>query len=110
MARLVAQAAYDIKGESIEVLDVRKLCGFTDFFVIASGRSDRQVQAMSDNIRHEMQKMKRQPIGIEGYQIGHWVLMDFGSVVAHLFFEEARTFYALEKLWGDAPRIKFQLK
>ena len=110
LARHIAQAAYDVKATGIEVLDLRKLSAFTEYFVIASGRSDRQVQAICDRIRDHLEKQHRTPLGVEGYPQGHWVLLDFGEVVAHIFYEEVRTFYALEKLWGDAPRITFRLK
>lgn len=108
-AQLIAQAAYDVKGEEIRVLDLRALGGFTDYFVIASGRSDRQVQAIADRISEHLAKLERKPIGLEGYQKGHWILMDYGDVVAHIFYTEARTFYALEKLWGDARSVKVRL-
>lgn len=110
IAREVAQAAYDIKAEDLAVLDLRKVAGFTDFFVIATGGSDRHVQAICDNIDEELAKKKITPLGREGYQKGHWALIDYGSVVAHIFYGEARFFYAIEKLWGDAPRVKFRLK
>jgi ribosome-associated protein len=109
LARTVAQAAYDIKGEDITVMDLSKLSDFTDFFIIVTGRSDRQVQAICSNIEDVLAKKKIRPISIEGYQKGHWVLIDYGSVVAHIFYEEVRSFYALEKLWSDAPRVKFRL-
>lgn len=110
VARTIAQAAYDTKAEDLIVLDLRKLTSFTDFFVIATGRSDRQVQAVCSRIEEVLSKKKMRPIGIEGYQKGHWILMDYGSVVAHIFYEEARVFYAIEKLWNDAPKIRFRLK
>ncbi len=112
LARQIAQAAFDTKAEDLMVLDLRKLSSFTEFFVIASGRSDRQVQAISNNIQEALSRdgKKIAPIGVEGYQKGHWVLIDYGSVVAHVFYEEARAFYALDKFWGDAPHIKFRLK
>lgn len=110
LARQIAQAAFDTKAEDLVVLDLRKLSGFTEFFVIATGRSDRQVQAISDNIQEVLKGKKIRPIGVEGYQKGHWVLIDYGPVVAHVFYEEVRAFYALEKFWGDAPHIKFRLK
>ncbi len=109
LARLIAQSAHDVKALDLQVLDLRKLSGFTDYFVIASGRSDRQVQAIADRIRENLNGMRRSPLGIEGYPQGHWVLIDCGDVVAHIFFEEVRTLYALEKLWGDAPRVRFKL-
>lgn len=110
IARLIAQSAHDIKAVELKVLGLRKLSGFTDYFVIASGRSDRQVQAICDRIRETLEKRERRPLGIEGYQEGHWVLLDYGEVVAHIFYEPVRSFYALEKLWGDAPRINFRLR
>lgn len=110
LARDVAQAAFDLKAEDIIVLDIRKLHSFSDFFVIATGRSDRHVKSIADNIEGDLKGKKLLTLGIEGYQTGHWVLIDCGSVVAHVFYEEARVFYALEKLWGDAPRVKFRLK
>lgn len=95
---------------NLEVLDLRRLSSFTDYFVIVSGRSDRQVQAICDRIEENLKKKDRKPLGIEGYPQGHWVLMDYGEVVAHIFYEEVRPLYALEKLWGDAPRVTFRLK
>lgn len=110
VAKLIAQSAHDIKAVELKVLSLRKLSGFTDYFVIASGRSDRQVQAICDRIRENLEKRERRLLGIEGYQEGHWVLLDYGEVVAHIFYEPVRSLYALEKLWGDAPRINFRLR
>lgn len=110
LARTIAQAAYDVKAEDLCVLDLRKVSQFADFFVIASGRSDRQVQAICDNINEDLSKKKMKPLGVEGYAKGHWILMDFGSVIVHIFYEETRVFYGLERLWGDAPRLRFRLK
>lgn len=113
LARVIAQAACDTKAAGIAVLDLRKVSGFTDYFVIASGTSDRQVRAICDNILEAMHKKDEKPVhplGVEGYQKGHWILIDFGGVIVHVFYEEVRAFYALEKLWGDAPRVKFRLK
>lgn len=110
LARQMAQAAHDKKAEQITVLDLRKLSSFTDFFVIASGQSDRQVQAIADNIEDQLRKKGVRPLGSEGRTHGHWILMDYGSVVAHLFFEEERAFYDLEKLWGDAKKVSLKLK
>ncbi len=110
VARLVAQSAFDVKAIGLEILDLRKLSGFTDYFVIASGRSDRQVQAICDRIQENLSLQDRRPFGMEGYQQGHWVLIDYGDVVAHIFYEETRPFYSLEKLWEEAPRVRFRLK
>lgn len=110
LARQIAQSAYDVKAEDLVVLDLRKFSSFTDYFIIASGRSDRQVQAIADRIQEDLKKKGVRPLGIEGYAQGHWILADFGSVVAHLFFTETRDFYGIEKLWSDAPPIQFRLK
>ncbi len=110
ITKLIAQASYDTKAESLTVLDLSKLETFADFFVVASGTSDRQVQAIADNIQTILKENNIRPIGVEGYQKGHWILLDYGSVVAHIFYEESRLFYGLEKLWGDAPRVRFRLK
>ena len=105
-----AQAALDIKGFDLNVIDLRQHASFTDFFVIVSGRSDRQVQAMCDNILEKTKDQHIAPLGVEGYNTGHWILIDFGDVVAHIFYEETRDFYALDKLWGDAPSARLEVK
>ena len=86
------------------ILDMKKMSNFTDFFVIASGTSQRQVQAISDGIEEELSKKKISLWHLEGYQEAQWIVMDYGDVVAHLFLEETRDFYRLERLWGGAPR------
>jgi ribosome-associated protein len=110
MAKIIAQAAHDTKGLDLRVLDLRKLSSFADYFVIVTGTSDRQVQAICDHIRDDLKKAGVHPLGVEGYQKGHWALIDCGGVIAHIFYEEARQFYGLDKLWGDAPKVKFALK
>lgn len=112
LAQLIAQAAHDTKAENITVLDLKKVGGFTDCFVIATGMSDRQVQAISDRIAEALRKQTPpvRPLSVEGYEKGHWILLDYGGVIAHVFYTEARIFYGLEKLWGDAPRLVFRLK
>ncbi len=110
VARLIAQAAYDTKALDIRVLDLQKLPAFADYFVICSGSSDRHVQAIGERIQKALKEKGIYPIGVEGVQTGHWVLVDCGGVLAHIFYEETREFYALEKLWGDAQQVKFDLK
>ncbi len=105
LAQQILAAALEVKAEDPLVLDLRQLTSFTDFFVIVTGRSDRQVQAISDRIIENIKDKKIKPLGIEGHETGHWVLIDFGAVVVHVFYEETREFYALEKLWSDAPRM-----
>jgi ribosome-associated protein len=105
LAKLIAQAALDIKGFDLNVIDLRKQASFADFFIIISGRSDRQVQAICDNVLEKVKAKKIRPSGVEGYNAGHWILIDFFDVVVHIFYEETRDFYALDKLWGQAPSI-----
>ena len=108
LAKAIVQAAEDVKGEDLLVLDLRELTSFTDFFVLVTGRSDRQVQAIADNIVETLKAEKTRPLGIEGFETGHWVLIDYAAVVVHVFYGETREFYSLEKLWSDAPRLQLE--
>lgn len=103
---LCAQFALEKKARDLLVLDVSKLTSYTDHFVICHGTSVRQVQAIGDHIQGSMKKRGDLPIGIEGLSGGQWVLLDYGDVVVHVFFESVRGFYDLEKLWMDAPRLE----
>jgi ribosome-associated protein len=87
------------------LFEMGKLTSVADYFLIASGTSSRQVQAMSRHLQKRMREMGYRAYGIEGEQEGHWVLLDFGDVVIHLFFQPYREFYDLEGLWIDAPRV-----
>ena len=108
LARNIAKIAAEHKAVDITVLDLRKLTSFTDFFVVCSGRSDRQVQAIAEAIEKEMKDAGRRPLGEEGMRSGHWALIDYGDVVTHVFYHLDRTHYQLEKLWFDAPRLIFK--
>jgi ribosome-associated protein len=110
IAHVIAQAAYDTKAVDLKTLDLRKLAAFTDYFIIASGTSDRHVQAIADTIQSKLKEKKMTLLGVEGYQKGHWILIDCGSVLAHIFYQEAREFYGLEKLWSDASTVRFKFK
>ncbi|MFO7964476.1 MAG: ribosome silencing factor [Desulfobacterales bacterium] len=93
------------KALDIVVLDVSGLSSVADTFIICSGRSTRQVSAIADHIQSEMRKIGVKPLGIEGKTAGHWILMDYGHIVIHIFFTETREFFNLEGLWSDAERI-----
>jgi len=93
------------KAVNVVALDVRDLTSIADVFIICSGRSSRQVSAIADHIERELRKEKIKPLSIEGTAEGQWVLMDYGSVIIHVFFESVREFYDLEGLWSDARRI-----
>lgn len=99
------EAARDVKAEDVTALDVRELSSFADVFVVATGRSDRQVRAIADSIEKTMKQAGVVPLGIEGYAEGRWVLIDLDDVIVHVFVPEAREHYDIERLWSDAPRI-----
>jgi len=106
LARLLATEIGANKGERTVILDVRGLSDFTDFFVIAQGRSTRHVNRMSDRIQDSLRQKGVRCKGTEGEREGKWVLMDYGDVVVHLFYEPVRKFYDLEGLWSQARRLE----
>ncbi|PTL82095.1 ribosome silencing factor [Vitiosangium sp. GDMCC 1.1324] len=107
LARKIGNLLSDKKALDIVLLDVRGMTSYADYFVVASGESDRQVSAMAEHVLTKLKETENlRPIGHEGMETGQWVLLDFGEVVAHLFFSEARAHYDLEGLWADARREK----
>jgi ribosome-associated protein len=98
-------SAEDRKAIDLKVLHLAKVSDFTDYFLICSGGSERQVQAIADSIQARLRGEKVRPLHVEGYNRGQWVLLDYGDLVVHVFQEEPRRFYALERLWGDAPDV-----
>ncbi len=88
------------------LLEVTGITSIADYFLIASGSSTRQVQAITRHIEKKMREAKTKPLGIEGEQNAQWVLMDYGDVIVHIFYEDVRGFYDLEGLWIDAPRVE----
>jgi ribosome-associated protein len=103
---ICVDAARDRKAEDIVALDLRGLSDVTDTFVICHGTSNRQVSAIAENIQTRLRKeCGRKPAHIEGLRHAEWVLMDFIDFVVHVFLEEKRAFYRLERLWGDAPAV-----
>jgi ribosome-associated protein len=105
-ALLCARAALDHKAIDLVVLEVKSLSSFTDYFVITSGNSDRQVQAIAAHIEDKLDQQGIRPLGVEGKQTGTWVLLDYADVVVHVFYNPMREFYNLERLWSDAPRLE----
>jgi ribosome-associated protein len=99
------QAVLGKKATHVVALDVRELTSIADVFIICSGRSNRQVVAIADHIERQLRKHKIKPLSVEGTAEGHGVLMDYGYVIVHVFFESVRSFYDLEGLWSDARRI-----
>ncbi|HSP79544.1 MAG TPA: ribosome silencing factor [Myxococcaceae bacterium] len=106
LARKIAHLLSDKKALDIVILDVRGMTSYADYFVVASGESDRQVSAMAEHVLVKVKEDGVRPIGTEGTETGQWVLLDFGEVVAHLFLAEMRAHYDLEGLWADAQREK----
>ena len=105
--RLAIQCADEKKALNMIGLDLREIASFTEFFVIASGTNQRQVQAIADEISEQLKKqLRRKAVRIEGYNTAEWVLLDYGDFVIHLFNKEARDFYDLERLWRDARRVE----
>ena len=95
------------KGENIVGLDLRQIASFTEFFIIASGTNQRQVQAIADEINEQLKKqLGSRPVRVEGYSSADWVLLDYGDFVVHIFNQEAREFYDLARLWRDAGRVE----
>jgi ribosome-associated protein len=103
--REAVAAAEDRKAAALKVLHLAKVSDFTDYFLICSGSSERQVQAIADAVQERLRAEKVRPLHVEGYNRGQWVLIDYGDLVVHVFLEEPRRFYALERLWGDAPDV-----
>lgn len=103
-----ARLAGDHKAENVAVLDLRGLSTLTDFFVVATGTSDRQMRAVLDAIAEHARTLGRRPFGVAGGGQTAWLLADYIDVVIHLFDEQHRSFYDLDGLWGDAPRIEWQ--
>ena len=106
-ALFCAQAALDHKAIDLAILEVKKLSSFADYFVISSGSSDRQVQAIASHIEEKLGKQGLHPLGIEGKREGRWVLLDYGDVIIHIFYQPIREFYDLERLWSDAPKVEW---
>ncbi|OGW51487.1 MAG: ribosome silencing factor [Nitrospirae bacterium RBG_19FT_COMBO_42_15] len=109
-AMLCAKAASDKKAEDIIILDVRKISSIADYFIICTAASTRQIKAVYENIDKAVSAAGESPYHIEGTDSSQWVLVDCFDVVIHIFNEESRNYYSLERLWGDAPRVTGRLK
>jgi len=104
LALAIAKAGLDKKAEEVLLLDVRGLTSYADYFVVMTADSDRQAGAIADHVETEMKKAGVTKVGVEGYEAGRWILVDYGDVVAHVMNREAREFYDIEGLWADAKR------
>lgn len=102
---ICAREAAARKAEDLVILDVEPLTSLADYFVICSGKSSRQVQAIADHVIGKMRESGIQPLNIEGVQSGHWILLDYGDLIMHIFYSPVREVYDLESLWADAQRV-----
>ncbi len=104
---LSLEAGQAKKGEDMTILDLKDISSFTDYFIIMHGNSRRQNVAICENVEQELKEKDIRPASIEGKENAEWILMDYGNFIIHIFSKEAREYYSLEKLWGDAPRLNF---
>ena len=100
-----AKEADDRKATDIVLLDVSKITTVADYFLICSGRSSRQVQGIADAVQTRLRELGVRPLGVEGEREGHWVLLDYGDVIVHIFYQPIRALYDLESLWSDGTVI-----
>lgn len=107
IAKKIANLASEKKANDILIVEIYKLSTIADYFVILSGATDKQTKAIAENIVSQLKDEKIKPQKIHGESTGMWIVIDYGSVVVHIFREEERQFYCLERLWKDAPIIKF---
>ena len=104
--RVAVKAALDKKAEELTVLAVGKLTSIADYFILCSATNERQAQAIADNVVETLREdLRVKPLLVEGTTPGRWILIDFGDFIMHVFTEDARRFYGLERLWGDAPNV-----
>lgn len=107
LAKAAAGFAYEKKARDIVGLDLAGKSPVTDYFVLCSGSNKPQIKAICDNIDDKMAELGVNPLRIEGYKEAQWVLMDYGMLVVHIFDDESREYFNLERLWGDAPAVRF---
>ena len=99
------RAAESKKAVNLTVLDLRDITSFTDFFVICTGNNPKQIQTIADEVAQKLKDEGERAISIEGYENAEWVLMDYGDMIVHIFSEQARAYYELERLWRDAKNV-----
>ena len=104
-AKAIVKVIDSKKGKDIKLVEIKNLSSLGDYFVIASGSSNTQVKAIADEVEEEMTKLGFEPNKVEGRQSAQWILLDYYHVMVHVFLEEARNFYNLERLWCDAPQV-----
>ena len=105
MARMAVDALEDRKGEDVKVLDISEISTLADYFIIAGGSNINQVQAMADSVQEKLGRAGYMTKNVEGYESGNWILLDFGDIIVHVFDNENRLFYDLERIWRDGKTI-----
>jgi ribosome-associated protein len=105
-ATAIAEAALDKKCQQLVALDVREVTSVADTFILVTGTSDRHARAIADSVVDATRRAGEKPLGVEGYEEGRWILIDLGDVIVHVFQEEVRQAYDLERLWSDAPALE----
>jgi len=108
-ALIISNFALEKKADNIVVLDMQKASSFCDYFVITSAGSFKKTKAIADHIKESLKKINIKPHHIEGTEGGQWILLDYGDVVVHIFYDQMRDFYGLERLWGDAQHIEVDM-
>lgn len=103
---IAARAAIEKKATDLVLLDLRTIASFTEYFLICTGASARQVQAVSNAVEETLLKSGKRPLHIEGYSSAEWILLDYGDFIVHVFGQASRRFYDLERLWRDARRVE----
>ena len=110
MVEKIVEILNSKKAKDITAIEIRELTTIGDYFVIASGGSNAQVKALSDAVEEGLSALGFEPRKIEGYQSAMWIVLDCYDVIVHIFYEKTREFYALERLWADAPKVALELK
>ena len=108
LAKEIVSLLESKKAEDIVLIDVRKKVDYTDFFIICSAHSTKHTQGLCEFISLELEKLEIKPIGIEGLELGQWIVMDYETVIVHIFYEPVRKVYVLEELWEDFPPVRRQ--
>lgn len=103
--REVVVAVEERKGDDLRVLHLGEITSLADYFLICTGKSERQVRAIAEGIQERLKADRVRPSHIEGFKPGHWILLDYGDFVVHVFDRETRAYYGLDKLWADAPDV-----
>ncbi len=110
LVKVCAGHILEKKGQQILCLDLRGISAITDFFLLCTAGNSPQAKAIADHVKDQLEEEGISPLRIEGYREARWILMDYGSLIIHIFQGEERQYYNLERLWGDAPKVSFSPK